>query len=121
MDESTDKSPQTSSEDLATEYANNTFFQPTIWDLKILFGELSPLAKSIEWHTSITLPWAQAKIMAYYLELNVAAYELRQGPIKVPSQSLPQEPPPPPTKDPTDQALWELLKERRQKFLESLK
>ncbi len=123
MNELTDKSDQPVSEDLTTEYANNVFLQPTIWDLKILFGELSALDKSIDWHTSITLPWQQAKLMAYYLELNVAVMELRQGPITIPSVALPQEPPPPPADqaNPTNQAIWELIKERRRKFIESLK
>ncbi|MGH2376131.1 MAG: hypothetical protein ACRDIC_22030 [bacterium] len=42
-------------EDLTTDYANNTAFEPTVWDLKLIFGEFSDRAKTIDWHTSITI------------------------------------------------------------------
>jgi hypothetical protein len=111
-------------EELTSEYANNVFFAPNVWDLNILFGELSAVRQAIDWHTSMTLPWAQAKLMAYYLAINIAAHELREGPIKIPASMLPQAPPPPPQSakdDPNAQALFEMIKEHRQKFIESLR
>jgi hypothetical protein len=57
--------------EITSEYANNTFFEPTIWDLKILFGEFTGRTDSVDWHTSITLPWARAKLLAYYLGTEV--------------------------------------------------
>jgi hypothetical protein len=122
-DESTHKS-QDHDDELTSDYANNTFFEPSVWDLKIVFGEWSGRANSIDWHTSITLPWAQAKLMAYYLEVNVAAHELRMGKIPFPSSMVPQEPPPPPDSDkddPASRALFEVVKDLRQKFIDSLK
>ncbi len=59
--------------EITSEYANNTFFEPTIWDLKILFGEFTGRTDSVDWHTSITpLPWSpSARISSFgliYLE-----------------------------------------------------
>lgn len=122
MDENTiDKKQENELEELNSDYANNAVFEPTVWDLKIIFGEFSGRANAVDWHTSITFPWAQAKLMAYYLGINIAAHELRQGPIKIPQSMLPSEPPPPPETErnnPISQALYELVKEHRLKFLE---
>lgn len=113
-----------SNDDLTVDYANNTFFEPTIWDLKILFGEWAGRTNSIEWHTAITVPWAQAKLMAYYLAINVAAHELRYGKIKVPDSMVPQDPATLPEStdgDPAiNQAFTKMVTEHRQKFIESL-
>ena len=112
--------PQTADEDLTVEYANNVYFSPNIWDLKLIFGELGAFKPAVEWHTSITLPWRQVKLMAYYLAINLAAYELNNGPIKVPPSMFPPEPPPPegPEKDnPLMQAVFEMVREHREKFL----
>jgi len=50
-------------DEMNTEYANNVFFEPTVWDLKLIFGEWSSRANLVDWHTSVTVPWAQAKLM----------------------------------------------------------
>ena len=122
MEDSTKAQPAPVEEDeIASEYANSLLFAPNIWDLKILFGELSrKQGQGVDWHTSITLPWAQAKLMAYYLAANIAFHELHNGPIRVPESMIPPEPPPP-TKSGKDEALFQFIKEHRQKFLESLK
>ncbi len=113
---------QKEDDDLTAEYANNTFFAPNVWDLKIIFGELGAFKQMVEWHTSITLPWAQVKLMAHYLAVNIAAYEINHGPIRVPPAMFPQEPPPPSDKDgPLGKAIFEMLREQRQKFIDSQK
>jgi hypothetical protein len=122
MDEpSTNKQLRPEAEDFESDYANNTFFNSSIWDLKIIFGELSGVRQGVDWHTAITLPWAQAKLMAYYLAINIAGYELEHGPIRIPSAMIPTEPPPP-DKDfaPSQKALYEFVKAHRQKFLDDL-
>lgn len=124
MDEPTEKTQSSENEEMTVDYANNTMFEPTIWDLKLIFGEFSQLTKSIEWHTSITVPWAQAKLMIYYLQANVAAYEINAGKIKVPEPVLPPEwPPPSPEqeKDPKALETFERLKNLRDQFLNGLK
>ncbi len=110
---------------LAADYANNTLFAPSIWDLKIIFGEFAGKTGSVDWHTSITIPWAQAKLMAYYLTINVAFHELSQGfPIHVPTVMLPVEPPPlteAEKSNPASKAMHEFAVEWRKKFLEDLR
>ena len=120
----TSQSPGQQEEELTSDYANNTYFEPTVWDLKILFGEWSGRANSVDWHTSITLPWAQAKLLAYYLGINIAARELRQGRIQIPDTVIPPEIPPPTPEalqtDPGSQAFFEMVQEHRRKFLETI-
>jgi hypothetical protein len=106
-------------DDLANDYANNVAYESTIWDLKLIFGEYSDHDKSVEWHTSITIPWAQAKLMHYYLAINIESFESQHGKIHVPL--LPPEPEAPPPGDPQAKAFYELVQRHREKFLESLK
>src|SRR5580698_4093433 len=76
-------------------YANNVQFESTEWDLKMIFGELDMGRKDgagVEQHTAITVPWAQAKLLIYYLQLNVGIYEKIFGKIKIPDSVLPPEP-----------------------------
>jgi hypothetical protein len=122
MEEPT-KNSEDQTEDLTTDYANNTFFEASVWDLKIVFGEWSGQTKSVDWHTSMTIPWAQAKLMDYYLAVNVAAHELRMGKIPFPESMIPPEPQPPPDSEknnPAAIAFYNMVREHRQKFLDSL-
>src|SRR5712692_323576 len=96
MEDSSKVQPgQDSDEELAAEYANNVFFAPTVWDLKIIFGELSGTKQRIDWHTSVTCPWAIAKLIEYYLALQIAGHEQENGPIRVPRVMWPPDPPTP--------------------------
>ena len=91
MDEATEPITPSSEGEMNVVYANNVQFEGTIWDLKILFGEFFGRTKSVDWHTSITIPWAQAKLMAYYLQVNLAIHEANHGHVRVPSQVQPLE------------------------------
>ena len=109
-------------DDIAVEYANNAAFDATVWDLKLIFGEYSERAKGIEWHTSVTIPWALAKLMIYYLQVNVAAHEASIGKVNFPLSMLP--PPAPEPSDADDKrahAVFEIIQTHRAKFIESLK
>ncbi|MBZ5675447.1 MAG: hypothetical protein LAP61_14500 [Acidobacteriia bacterium] len=125
MDESAKSQPlQQNDEDLTVEYANNTFFSPTVWDLKIIFGELAGFKRGVEWHTAITMTWAHAMLVSYYLQLNIEAFEAANGKINFPAAMIP--PPPPPLtpedqKDPAQKAKFELITEHHRRFLERLK
>ena len=107
-------------DDLTTDYANNVAFETSVWDLKLIFGEYSDQDKSVEWHTSITIPWAQAKLMQYYLQINLEFNEQQQGKIKIPSVAIPPAPSPPDPDDPAAKALYELVQRNREKFMENL-
>src|ERR1700730_1191495 len=69
-------------DDFVTAYANNVFFETSVFDIKMTFGELDqPHEKEpfVEQHTAMTLPWMQAKITALLLAINVAAHEKKFG------------------------------------------
>ena len=94
---------EVSYEDVAPVYANNVRFEMSAWDLRMLFGQLLPQASRssdgniVDWHTDVTIPWAQARLMHLFLGINLALYEAENGPIKVPRGILPQplaQPPP---------------------------
>jgi Protein of unknown function (DUF3467) len=79
-------------EEIVPVYANNTRFEPTAWDLRIFFGQLMPSGRQkIDWHTDVTIPWVQAKLMHLYLGINLGLYELENGKIKIPPGVLPPE------------------------------
>jgi hypothetical protein len=110
--------------ELDSDYANNVFFEPSIWDLKLIFGEFSGRSNDVDWHTSITLPWAQAKLLHYYLGLNIAIHELANGsPIEIPAQMLPTLPQLPEAEesDPLKRAVHDFAESNRNRFIQNLK
>lgn len=79
-------------DDVVPMYANNVRFEMTAWDLRMLFGQLIPNIEGkgqVDWHTDVTLPWTQAKLMHLYLGMNLTLYERENGRIKVPTAVLP--------------------------------
>jgi uncharacterized protein DUF3467 len=93
-------------------YANNAMFEVSAWDLKILFGQLDqqPEKSRIDWHTSVTMPWMQAKIFMYYLRLNIAYYEMHFTPVNTPERVIPALPAPPAEADAKAHVLFETYK-----------
>lgn len=83
-------------EDFASLYANNVRFESSVWDLKLLFGQLdqSTGGEVIELHTSMTIPWPTAKLMLYYLNVNIALHEIENGKISVNPRVFPTIPAP---------------------------
>jgi hypothetical protein len=82
------------SDDFASTYANNVMFEQSVWDLKIIFGELDQTEGIVDQHTAITLPWTGAKLALYYLATQIAGHEAVNGKIHIPEAVLPPEPPP---------------------------
>lgn len=76
-------------------YANNFQFEPSTWDLKLIMGQLEQHTgeSKVDWHTAVTIPWLQVKLVAYFLRLQAAWYEAQNGPIMIPSHVLPKLPP----------------------------
>jgi hypothetical protein len=61
--------------------------------------------------------------MAYYLAINIAVHEADSGKIRIPQALLPPEPLMPPEvgkANPSRQALFEFIKDSREKFLDDL-
>lgn len=104
-------------EKLDTDYANNVAFETTVWDLKLVFGEYSDQDKEIDWHTSITIPWAQAKLMQYYLQVNIEAFESVHGKIRVPSAMIPPDVPKPDPNDSASKQFYDIVQRLRAEFL----
>lgn len=101
-----DTAGHTETEEIVPVYANNVRFEMTAWDLRLLFGQLLPASENkglVDWHTDVTIPWAQAKLMHLYLGINITLYERENGKISVPQGVLPPAATtPPPGVDPTD-------------------
>ena len=43
----------------------------------------------VDWHTDVTIPWAQAKLMHLFLGINLTLYERENGKITVPPPCFP--------------------------------
>ena len=80
-----------------TVYANNFNFEPSIWDLKVILGQLEQHTGEaiVDWHTAVTIPWIQVKLVAYYLRLQATWYEAANGRINIPAFAMPKPPEPP--------------------------
>jgi|SRR5271157_2865026 len=111
-------------EDYVTLYANNVQFQPFEWDLRMTFGELDVRKGQviIEQHTAITVTWLQAKLMLYFLGLQVAVHEMSHEPIRIPKSVFPPEPTLPSgdlPNDPIALKVYEYIKAERDRLLAS--
>jgi hypothetical protein len=71
-------------------YANNFKFLPSVWDLRILFGEFDSDKNDADWHSAVTIPWLQVRMVAYFLRLNLAWYEFQNGPLAIPPSVKPK-------------------------------
>jgi hypothetical protein len=92
MDEQTKNETENSDEyeDVVPMYANNIRFEMSAWDLRMFFGQLAPGGEAeIDYHTDVTIPWAQAKLMHLYLGINIMLYERQNGRIPIPKSVLP--------------------------------
>lgn len=115
----------TRTDDFVSEYANNFQFEQSVFDLKLIFGQLdqSKGPAVVEQHTSVTIPWISAKLLLYYLQLNIAGYELQNGKIKIPPELLPPSVGPLPEEqqnDPKAQQLFQQIEKIREQFMSNL-
>src|SRR5580704_9847036 len=81
-------------DDFVARYANNTYFEASLFDLKLIFGQSDQKAgpNVVNQHTSITLPWPQVKIALYFLNNQLAGYEAVHGRIVVEHGIVPAPP-----------------------------
>jgi hypothetical protein len=123
MDESARPPSTDQPDEITSDYANNVALEQTVWDLKLIFGEFSNRLGTVEWHTSITMPWAQAKLLSHYLQANVAVWEINNGSVAIPEAMIP--PPlapltPEQAKDPKQKAVFETIKALQDRFIKNL-
>jgi hypothetical protein len=107
-------------DDFVSKYANNVQLELSVWDLKFIFGELQQHTgqEVVEQHTSITLPWAQVKLLSLYIQLNLIFHEKTNGRISIPRHLLPAfTVPDEETTDPNVRELAELYCQKVQEFL----
>lgn len=78
--------------DFIERYANYSHLTGSIWDLRLLFGQTDPSLEEnvIPVHTSLTLPWAQVKVLSYFLQVHLAGYEADNGRVKIPAGIIPR-------------------------------
>ena len=113
------------SKDFVSLYANHVQVEQNAFDLKLLLGELdqSQGTVRVEQHSSVTFSWMQAKLLAYYLQLNIATYEFQNGKIQIRKDLMPVEIPqllPRQQKDPKIRELWDLIKSLRNQFVSNI-
>lgn len=80
------------SDDFSASYANNVFFATSVFDIKMIFGDIVQFPNDqpfVEQHTAITLSWREAKIAALFLAMNIAMHENKFGALDVPEGILP--------------------------------
>jgi hypothetical protein len=114
-------------DDVSEAYANNIYYEASSWDLKLIFGQLDQSGgkAKIELHTAITIPWAQARLMIYWLRGHIEAHELVNGKIDFPPTVIP--PPLPPLteevkkSEPNAEAIYAIFNRLRDEFIASLK
>ncbi len=112
-------------ENFTSVYANNALFQPSAWDLKIIFGQLDQASGKdiVKQQVAVTIPWAQAKLALYYLRLQVEAMEIQSGKIPIRGDLIPPEPPPlTPEQEgiPGSKKILEIIQKLREEFIASL-
>jgi hypothetical protein len=108
------------SQDFRSVYANNALFEASVWDLKVILGQLDQREGKIavEQHTAVSIPWTQAKLLSYWLRLNIELYEIEHGKIHIPQRVWP--PVAPLTDDPQLKASFELANKIRDEFIAGL-
>jgi hypothetical protein len=122
----TAKAPDfTRHEEFTSLYANDIQFEGSQFDLKLIFGELDQLSGKtwIKQHTAMTIPWIQAKLALYYLQIQVAAFEFQNGKIKIPGDLLPEEMAELTEEQkqvPRAEELWKAIKILRDQFVSNL-
>jgi hypothetical protein len=85
--------------DFVSRYANNVQLESNAFDVKLTFGILDQrdgvkdvnAKPSVDQHTSINLSWPEAKLLVFWMQVHLAAYEKDNGKIKIPATALPAE------------------------------
>src|SRR5438270_12732900 len=70
-------------------YANNVAIGTTPFDMRIIFGEVTDVGAetrkvTIEQNVQVTMSWAEAKLVAKFIERHVQAYEKKNGTLTTP-------------------------------------
>jgi hypothetical protein len=108
-------------------YANNVYFEPSAWDLKLIFGQLDQRQGKtlIRQHTAVTLTWPEVKVVLYWLRGQLQFHEETQGKVIIPPAGLPGEVPPPTEEtkqtEPNSEKAFVIFKKLREELLKEQK
>jgi hypothetical protein len=93
MAENPSETTATRPKDFPEIYSNQIFYESSVWDLKILFSILDQSGPAAVTRTraAVTVPWAQVKLMLYFLQVQLWAHEVDHGPVAVPRQVRPED------------------------------
>ncbi len=112
-------------QDINSVYANQINFELSELDIKCLFGQLNQGppgtgTPSVEWHTAVTMAFAEAKLLSFYLRINIAIHEATHGPIKIPAGILPEAftAPEDMETNPTSKKMFEAVEKIRHELME---
>jgi hypothetical protein len=95
MDNDDSKTPETPANfDLDPVYANSSVLELSVFDLKLIFGQIEQHTGKtvVDWHTAVTIPWMQSKILSYWLRLQIGWYERSYGTVTVAENVKPPKP-----------------------------
>jgi len=112
-------------EDFVSLYTNHVWYENSVWDLNLVFGQLDPSKgpNAVRQHTAIAMSWMQAKLLSHYIEVNILLHEARSGKVQIPPQLRPPELAPltpEEESDPIKRETNEQIRDLRRRFLESL-
>ena len=108
-------------------YANSIVFEPSAWDLKVIFGQLDQSVDpaATKQTVSVTISWQQAKLALFWLKVQVQAMEdqlktkipIREDihPAELPALTAEQK------KTPEARKFHDWYAKARKEFLDSLK
>jgi hypothetical protein len=69
-------------------YANNIAIGNTVFDLRIIFGEIADATATkltVNQRVQVTLSWHQAKVLSEFLSRHIRSYEEKNGTLVMPS------------------------------------
>jgi hypothetical protein len=113
-------------EDFTAQYANHLAVESNSFDLKIIFGlydhQAAPKA-AVDQFASMNIPWAQVKLLIFFLQLHIDGYESENGKIHIPANALPLDLPalPPALDNPKGRQAVERFRKMRNEFIASQK
>ena len=98
-------------------FANNTLLHSSLWDLRILFGQVDQTLEggAAVYKASVSIPWPQVKVFVYFLRLHLSGYEARNGRIRIPPGIIPEWPSEPQHGEPNDE--WKVLRQVWESFI----
>lgn len=77
-------------------HANNVRVDSSVWGVSLMFGTLdqgSPdpdlYPPSVKFHTHVSMPWVQAKIMLYHMYMTMMFHDVSETQVVVPDAVLP--------------------------------